>query len=141
VPASLTTDLGAWRAEFDVAFARVAGRFAQACSRKRARAYLLGLLSRCERKNGWTIAELAGDGTPDGLQRLLNFYSQSADDVRDDLRDYVAPELGWSGWRRRHQARACKSRHQQRQRSAALKRRPATSAAAILNRAGSGARR
>ena len=27
--------------------------------------------------------------TPDGMQRLLNFYSWSADEVRDDLRDYV----------------------------------------------------
>jgi SRSO17 transposase len=87
-------DLPAWRAGFDDAFARVAGRFAQACSRKRARAYLLGLLSRSERKNGWTIAEFAGDVTPDGMQRLLNFYSWSADDVRDDLRGYVVAGLG-----------------------------------------------
>jgi SRSO17 transposase len=72
----------------------VAGRFAQACSRKRARAYLLGLLSRTERKNGWTIAEFAGDATPDGMQRLLNFYSWSADDVRDDMREYVVAGLG-----------------------------------------------
>jgi hypothetical protein len=50
------------------------------------------LPSRSERKNGWTIAEFAGDATPDGMQRLLNFYSWSADDVRDDLRDYVAAE-------------------------------------------------
>jgi SRSO17 transposase len=90
-------DLAAWRAGFDDVFARIAGRFAQACSRKRARAYLLGLLSRTERKNGWTIAEFAGDATPDGMQRLLNFYSWSADDVRDDLRAYVAAELGDPG--------------------------------------------
>ena len=90
-------DLAVWRAGFDEVFARIAGRFAQACSRKRARAYLLGLLSRTERKNGWTIAELAGDGTPDGMQRLLNFYSWSADDVRDDLREYIAAELGDPG--------------------------------------------
>jgi SRSO17 transposase len=87
-------DLAAWRAGFDDVFARIAGRFAQACSRKRARAYLLGLLSRSERKNGWTIAEFAGDVTPDGMQRLLNFYSWSADDVRDDLRGYVVAGLG-----------------------------------------------
>jgi SRSO17 transposase len=87
-------DLAAWRSGFDDLFAVVAGRFAQAWSRKRARAYLLGLLSRCERKNGWTIAEFAGDATPDGMQRLLNFYSWSADDVRDDLRRYVVAELG-----------------------------------------------
>jgi SRSO17 transposase len=90
-------DLAAWRAGFDEVFALIAGRFAQACSRKRARAYLLGLLSRSERKNSWTIAELAGDGTPDGMQRLLNFYSWSADDVRDDLRGYVAAALGDRG--------------------------------------------
>ncbi|MFZ0044774.1 MAG: IS701 family transposase [Streptosporangiaceae bacterium] len=92
--ASPRLDLGAWRAGFDDVFARVAGRFAQACSRKRARAYLLGLLSRSERKNGWTIAEFAGDATPDGMQRLLNFYSWSAGDVRDDLRDYVMAAIG-----------------------------------------------
>jgi SRSO17 transposase len=87
-------DLAEWRAGFDEVFARIAGRFAQACSRKRARAYLLGLLSRSERKNGWTIAEFAGDATPDGMQRLLNFYSWSADGVRDDLRDYVTAAIG-----------------------------------------------
>ena len=87
-------DLAAWRAGFDDVFARIAGRFAQAASRKRARAYLLGLLSRAERKNGWTIAEFAGDATPDGMQRLLNFYAWSADEVRDDLRDYVTADLG-----------------------------------------------
>jgi SRSO17 transposase len=54
-------------------------------------------LSRTERKNGWTIAELAGDATPDGMQRLLNFYCWSADAVRDDLRDYVTAEIGDSG--------------------------------------------
>ena len=94
VAAPPNIDLAAWRAGFDDAFARIAGRFAQAASRRRARAYLLGLLSRSERKNGWTIAELAGDGTPDGMQRLLNFYSWSADGVRDDLRDYVTARLG-----------------------------------------------
>jgi SRSO17 transposase len=82
---------------FDEVFARIAGRFAQACSRKRARAYLLGLLSRSERKIGWTIAELAGDATPDGMQRLLNFYSWSADAVRDDLRSYVTAAIGDPG--------------------------------------------
>jgi SRSO17 transposase len=79
-------DVAAWRAGF-----------AQACSRKRSRAYLLGLLSRTERKNGWTLAELAGDATPDGMQRLLNFYSWSADEVRDDLRGYVTAAIGGPG--------------------------------------------
>lgn len=62
-------------------FALVAGRFAQVESRRRARMYVLGLLSGAERKNSWTIAEQAGDLTPDGMQRLLNFYSWDADQV------------------------------------------------------------
>jgi SRSO17 transposase len=40
------------------------------------------------------IAEQAGDLTPDGMQRLLNFYSWDADAVRDDLRGYVLNHLG-----------------------------------------------
>jgi SRSO17 transposase len=87
-------NLAEWWAGFYELFARIAGRFAQACSRKRARAYLLGLLSRTERKNGWTIAGLAGGCHPGRMQRLLNFYSWSADEVRDDLRACVAAPIG-----------------------------------------------
>jgi SRSO17 transposase len=72
----------------------VAGRFAQVQSRRRARWYLLGLLSGTERKNSWTISEQAGDLSPDGMQRLLNFYRWDADAVRDDLRGYVLSNLG-----------------------------------------------
>src|SRR5437588_1307938 len=75
-------------------FALVAGHFAQVQSRQRARLYLLGLLSGAERKNSWTIAEAAGDLTPDGMQRLLNAYRWDADAVRDDLRGYVVDHLG-----------------------------------------------
>ena len=97
VAASATIDddpLVRWRAGFEDMFALVAGRFAQADSRRRARLYLLGLLSGAERKNSWTIAEQAGDLTPDGMQRLLNFYRWDADAVRDDLRGYVLNALG-----------------------------------------------
>lgn len=86
--------LARWRAGFDELFALVAGRFAQADSRRRARLYVLGLLSGAERKNSWTIAEQAGDLSPDGMQRLLNFYRWDADAVRDDLRRYVMDNLG-----------------------------------------------
>jgi SRSO17 transposase len=83
-----------WRAGFEDMFALVAGRFAQADSRRRARMYVLGLLSGAERKNSWTIAEQAGDSTPDGMQRLLNFYRWDTHAVRDDLRGYVLDRLG-----------------------------------------------
>jgi SRSO17 transposase len=85
--------LARWRAGFDEMFALIAGRFAQVQSRHRARLYLLGLLSGAERKNSWTIAEQAGDLSPDGMQRLLNFYAWDADAVRDDLRGYVLEHL------------------------------------------------
>ena len=84
----------AWREAFGELFAIVAGEFAQAPSRRRARGYLLGLLSHSERKNGWTIAEFAGDAGPEGMQRLLNFYAWDQDAVRDALRQYVVKAFG-----------------------------------------------
>jgi SRSO17 transposase len=86
-----------WQAGFDDAFALVAGRFAQVESRRRARMYLLGLLSGAERKNSWTIAEQSGDLSRDGMQRLLNDYRWDADAVVDDLRCYVLRHLADPG--------------------------------------------
>lgn len=83
-----------WPEAFAELFALVAGEFAQAPSRRRARGYLLGLLSHSERKNGWTIAEFAGDAGPEGMQRLLNFYAWDEDKVRDALRWYVVSAFG-----------------------------------------------
>ena len=71
----------------------IAGRFRRPEPRRRALAYLRGLLSPVERKNGWQLAEQAGDGTPDGVQRLLYSYRCDADQVRDDLRDHVVKHL------------------------------------------------
>lgn len=75
-------------------FARIDGRFRQQRSRERARAYVRGLLSKAERKNSWQLAELSGEASPDGMQRLLNAYRWDADGVRDDLRAYVVDHLG-----------------------------------------------
>jgi SRSO17 transposase len=87
-----------WAAGFDDMFAQVvAPFFFRREPRLRARAYLLGLLSGLERKNGWTLAEFAGDATPDGMQRLLNAARWDADAVRDALGRYVAARLGPGG--------------------------------------------
>ena len=88
---------GAWAEPFDEMFAQVAGVFAEAPSRRRARAYLLGLLSQAQRKNGWTVAELAGDWSPAGMQRLLNFYAWDEDAARDVLCSYAVRNLGDPG--------------------------------------------
>jgi SRSO17 transposase len=74
--------------------ARIAGRFARVEPRRRARAFVLGLLSGLRRKNCWTIAEQAGDVTPDGMQHLLAAARWDADAVRDDVRAYVVEHLG-----------------------------------------------
>ena len=75
----------------------IAGRFRRPEPRRRALEYLRGLLSPVERKNGWQLAEQAGDATPDGVQQLLYNYRWDADLVRDDLRDYVVEHLGDAG--------------------------------------------
>jgi SRSO17 transposase len=82
-----------WVAGLDDVMARIAPRFGRVEPRRRVRGYLLGLLSPLAGKNSWTIAEAAGDATPDGMQRLLNEYRWDADEVRDDLRAYVAEHL------------------------------------------------
>jgi SRSO17 transposase len=86
-------DLAAWIAGLDDLFALVAGRFGRVEPRRRARAYVRGLLAPLASKNGWTLAEAAGDGTPDGMQRLLNRAAWDDDGVRDDVRAYVAGHL------------------------------------------------
>jgi hypothetical protein len=46
------------------------GRFGRVEPRRHARAFVRGLLADRPRKNCWTIAEHAGDPTPDGMQHL-----------------------------------------------------------------------
>jgi SRSO17 transposase len=84
----------AWSESFNEMFMQVAGCFANARVRRHGRAYLLGLLSRAERKNSWQLAEFAGDVSPDGTQRLLNFSPWDEDAARDALARYVARSMG-----------------------------------------------
>ena len=72
----------------------IAGRFRRPEPRRRALEYLRGLLSPVERKNGWQLAEQAGDSTPYGVQRLVSTCRWDADLVRNDLRDCVVQRLG-----------------------------------------------
>jgi SRSO17 transposase len=77
--------------------ARVAGRFARVEPRRRATAFVLGLLADLPRKNCWTIAEHAGDPSPDGMQHLLARAVWDHDKVRDDVRAYIVEHLGDPG--------------------------------------------
>lgn len=72
---------------------RIAGRFARVEPRHRAARLVLGLLADLPRKNCWTIAEWAGETTPDGMQHLLGRAKWDADQVRDDVCGYVVEHL------------------------------------------------
>ncbi len=83
-----------WGQELERLHARIAPRFARPEPRRRALAYLKGIVSSVERKNGWQLAEYAGESRPDGMQRLLSSAVWDADLVRDDLRAYILEHLG-----------------------------------------------
>ena len=86
--------VGGWREALEELHRRIAGHFARSEARERVKRYLVGLLGRVERKNGWQLAEAIGENDPQGVQRLLNSAKWDADAVRDDLRGYVAFHLG-----------------------------------------------
>ena len=75
-------------------WSRLRPRFLRAAPRRRARRYLEGLLGAAGRKNGWQLAEAAGEATPYGMQRLLAGSGWDADAARDDLRAFVVERLG-----------------------------------------------
>src|SRR5215831_730368 len=81
-------------AELDRLHERIAGRFGRSEPRARVREYVSGLVAGLERKNGWTLAERAGEVSPDGMQRLLRRADWDVDGVRDDVRDYVIEHVG-----------------------------------------------
>jgi hypothetical protein len=83
-----------WVAQLQALGARIGPRFARAEPRRRVLAYLQGLLGQVERKNGWQLAEHAGEVTPDGMQRLLATARWDPDGLRDDLRAFVVDHLG-----------------------------------------------
>lgn len=76
----------AFTAELTAMDARLAPHFGRAELRDRAGAYVRGLLSGVERKNGWQLAEEAGDATPYAMQHLLDRAVWDADAVRDTVR-------------------------------------------------------
>jgi SRSO17 transposase len=94
-PAALTIDtVREWTLELTDVERRIGARFARWDVRRRVGAYLRGLLSPAERKNGWQLAEVNGDDTPYGMQHLLGRAVWDAEAVRDDLYPYVIEHLG-----------------------------------------------
>ncbi|MFI6511922.1 IS701 family transposase [Streptosporangium sp. NPDC050855] len=90
----LAETVAKWSAGFTAFVGRFAGRFARVEARRQVCSYVRGLLGESERKNGWTLAEAAGQSGPERLQRLLNFYAWDSDGLRDDVRWSVVEVLG-----------------------------------------------
>ena len=97
IPQPVQTTMGEvvqWSHELTRLHARIAPHFARPQPRRRALAYLQGILSETPRKNGWQLAEHAREATPYGMQRLLSSAVWDVAGVRDELRAYVLEQLG-----------------------------------------------
>jgi SRSO17 transposase len=92
-PAEERRETRRWVHGLEAVAKRIDRHFARSEVRGRLRAYLRGLLSPIERKNGWQLAEALGDRTPHGVQHLLGRAEWSADAVRDDLLGYAKEHL------------------------------------------------
>jgi SRSO17 transposase len=82
-------DLDVWEKEFRWVVERISPLFYRTESRAHAEGYLRGLLAPLERKNGWTIAEHAGEKEPKATQRFLNLTPWDADALRDIVVKYA----------------------------------------------------
>jgi SRSO17 transposase len=88
-PSSFSSAEEVWTNLFESLCERIGPYFARSETRERVKAYLRGLLSPIERKNGWQLAEEAGLPTPYAMQYLLNRAVWDSDEVRDQLQAYV----------------------------------------------------
>ena len=86
-----------WMDELTQLHGRLGDCFLRKEPRDRALSYLKGLLGPSERKNGWQLAEQAGEKVPYGVQRLLRVAQWDTDGVRDCLHDYVKDNFGFKG--------------------------------------------
>jgi SRSO17 transposase len=82
-----------WKRGLLRAHGLIAGLFVRSAPRARSLAYLQGLLSGCERKNSWQLAEWMEEAAPHRVQHLLDRARWDANAARDQLRDYVLKEL------------------------------------------------
>lgn len=84
----------AWATAVGELAERMGPYFTRIAARRRALAYVQGLVSSAERKNSWQLAEMMADATPYGFQHLLGRAVWDVDALRDGLRTYVHDHLG-----------------------------------------------
>jgi SRSO17 transposase len=90
-------DLDMWESELESLFSRMHRLFYRTESRKHAEQYVRGLLAPLQRKNGWTIAEYAGESEPSALQRFVNLSPWDADALLSLNREYAMEHLASPG--------------------------------------------
>ncbi|MFD0823307.1 IS701 family transposase, partial [Micromonospora zhanjiangensis] len=83
-----------WAAGLEDFLIGIGHRFARVEPRRLAFAYVRGLLSSLERKNGWTLTELAGNTSTSSMQWVLQSPCWDPDEVRDDVRSHIVQHLG-----------------------------------------------
>jgi SRSO17 transposase len=81
------------------------GCFVRAQTWQQAGEYVSALASELPRRNGWTMAEQAGDRDPDRMQRLLNRASWDAPAAMSEVRRFAAAGLRAAA--RRGRRRGC----------------------------------
>lgn len=86
-----------WATAFNELGQRIRHAFVRPEVYQRALAYVQGLMSMVERKNGWQVAEEVGEATPYAMQHLLDRAKWDCDQVRDALRAYVWEMLAEPG--------------------------------------------
>ena len=82
-----------WFEELGTLKERVGALFRRAEPRRQVGLLLEGMIGGAERKNGWQLAESAGDPAPWRMQALLGRTQWDQDKARDICRDYVIERL------------------------------------------------
>jgi len=73
--------------------ARLGRVFTRRESRLQAGKYVEGVLGDLPRKNGWSLAQQAGDRSPDKMQRLLHHAVWDEHEAMGIVRDFVVENL------------------------------------------------
>src|SRR5262249_12306067 len=97
---SVVTDLewaDEWVGQLEDLLLEVGKIFPRADLRRRGAGCVRGLLGPVSRKNGWQLAEDAGDPRPDGQQHLLDRARWDADALREVVRRYAIAGLDDEG--------------------------------------------
>lgn len=83
-----------WLGELGRVSEQLSDRFVRPEMKVRCEIYLECLLAQVDRKNGWQLAEYAGDASPKNIQHFIGRAKWDADQVRDDLHNYVVKQIG-----------------------------------------------